>query len=336
MIGLGLDGYDPDSGHEAAAAFRIQVVADEQYIPRHQHRKGQLILALHGALTCEVENAMWMVPPQYAVWVPGQVPHSNRATPEAQVCFLFIEPHAAPMPDFCCTLKISPLVRELILVMAERGRAELAKPAMNRLVQVLFDELPQQPQEHLQLPVSGHPKIRQMVDMMAVDPARWQTLAQWAAEFAMSERNLARLVVRETGLSFRRWRHQLQLILSLQMLIRGQTVQQTAQSLGYDSTTAFITMFKKGLGQTPGRSVPAWLRLPNKQRNDPGGDQRADRDAAEEGDAEHGADQQSGYQLRLRAHQRHAAPAEPGNKNPHGNRQQRFPVHEGVQQRRGR
>ena len=48
MIGLGLDGYDPDSGHEAALAFRIQVVADEQYIPRHQHRKGQLILALHG------------------------------------------------------------------------------------------------------------------------------------------------------------------------------------------------------------------------------------------------------------------------------------------------
>ena len=92
MIGLGLDGYDPDSGHEAAAAFRIQVVADEQYIPRHQHRKGQLILALHGALTCEVENAMWMVPPQYAVWVPGQVPHSNRATPEAQVCFCLLNP----------------------------------------------------------------------------------------------------------------------------------------------------------------------------------------------------------------------------------------------------
>jgi AraC-like DNA-binding protein len=68
----------------------------------------------------------------------------------------------------------------------------------------------------------------------------------------MSERNLARLVVRETGLSCR-WRHQLQLILALQLLIRGQTVQQTAQALGYDSTTAFITMFKKGLGQTPGR-----------------------------------------------------------------------------------
>lgn len=128
MIGLGLDGYEPDSGHESAIAFRIRVVEAEQYIPAHSHRKGQLILALHGALTCEVENAMWMVPPQYAVWVPGQLSHSNRATPGAQVCFLFIEPGAAPMPDRCCTLKISPLVRELILTLAERGGESLAAP----------------------------------------------------------------------------------------------------------------------------------------------------------------------------------------------------------------
>ncbi len=148
MIGLGLDGYEPDSGHESAIAFRIRVVEAEQYIPAHSHRKGQLILALHGALTCEVENAMWMVPPQYAVWVPGQLSHSNRATPGAQVCFLFIEPGAAPMPDRCCTLKISPLVRELILTLAERGGESLAAPATARLVQVLFDELPRQPQEH--------------------------------------------------------------------------------------------------------------------------------------------------------------------------------------------
>ena len=48
MIGLGLDGYEPDSGHESAIAFRIRVVEAEQYIPAHSHRKGQLILALHG------------------------------------------------------------------------------------------------------------------------------------------------------------------------------------------------------------------------------------------------------------------------------------------------
>jgi len=254
MPGLGLAGYDPDSQHDPAVAFHVRVVEDEQRIPFHQHRKGQLILALHGAITCEVENAMWMVPPQFAVWIPGLLPHSNKATPSARLCFLFIEPGAVSMPDRCCTLKISPLVRELILTLAERSPAE-QEPATRRLVQVLFDELPRQPQEQLQLPVSTHPKIRLMSDTMAESPAAWQTLHQWARHFAMSERNLARLVVSETGLSFRRWRHQLQLIVALQGLISGQSVQQVAQNLGYDSTKAFITMFKKGLGQTPARYV---------------------------------------------------------------------------------
>ena len=218
MYGLGLDGYDPDSQHDAAVAFRIRVVAQEQYIPLHQHRKGQLIMALGGAITCEVENAMLMVPPQYAVWIPGQTPHSNKATPGAQLCLLFIEPGALELPTRTCTLKISPLVRELVLALADRSQEELPLPATGRLVDVLFDELPLQPQEHLQ-------------------------------------RNLARLVVKETGLSFRRWRHQLQLIVALQFLIGGKSVQQAAQALGYDSTTAFITMFKKGLGQTPARYI---------------------------------------------------------------------------------
>ncbi|KAA1339365.1 helix-turn-helix transcriptional regulator, partial [Escherichia coli] len=122
--------------------------------------------------------------------------------PGAQLCLLFIEPGALELPTRTCTLKISPLVRELVLALADRSQEELPLPATGRLVDVLFDELPLQPQEHLQLPVSPHPKIRLMSETMANEPAAWQTLAQWASHFAMSERNLARLVVKETGLSF--------------------------------------------------------------------------------------------------------------------------------------
>ncbi len=94
----------------------------------------------------------------------GQLSHSNRATPGAQVCFLFIEPGAAPMPDRCCTLKISPLVRELILIW--RSAAESRWPPRHGPAGAgsVSDELPRQPQERLQLPVSNHPKIRQMGD----------------------------------------------------------------------------------------------------------------------------------------------------------------------------
>lgn len=251
--GLALEGFDPDSSTQPAQAFRIRVAESVKEIPFHQHRKGQLIVALHGGITCEVEQAMWMVPTQYAVWIPGTMPHSNRATTNARICFLFIEPGAVGMPDQCCTLKISPLVRELILHLAQHPHDDGVNPARQRLVQVLFDELPHQPVEQLRLPMSRHPKIRQIAEQLAQDPQERRTLAQWASQLAMSERNLARLVVKETGLNFRRWRQQLQLIIALQLLIDGSTVQQVADALGYESTNAFITMFKKSLGTTPGR-----------------------------------------------------------------------------------
>lgn len=250
---LNLDGFDPDSSPVAALAFKVRAVQTSQEIPIHYHRKGQLILALHGGVTTEVQQAMWMVPTHYAVWIPSNMPHSNRVTANARLSFLFIEPGSVEMPEQCCTLKISPLVRELILHLATIPYAAISDVAVQRLTQVLFDELPKQPVEQLELPISAHSKIREMVDIMARDLQDKRPLAAWADKFAMSERNLARLIVKETGLNFRRWRQQLQLIIALRLLVGGQNVQQVAQALGYDSTTAFITMFKKALGTTPGR-----------------------------------------------------------------------------------
>ncbi|SQC94135.1 Uncharacterised protein [Cedecea neteri] len=128
---LDLEGFDPDSIVTPALAFRIRAAQTYNEKPIHTHRKGQLILALHGGITSEVTNSMWMVPPQYAVWVPGQMPHSNRVTADARLCFLFIEPDAIAMPQECCALKISPLVRELILRLSNVAMNILAARPFN-------------------------------------------------------------------------------------------------------------------------------------------------------------------------------------------------------------
>ena len=60
-------------------------------------------------------------------------------------------------------------------------------------------------------------------------------------------------MVRETGLSFGRWRQQLHLIVALRELSAGASVQRISGDLGYESVTAFITMFKKALGKPPAR-----------------------------------------------------------------------------------
>ncbi|HID9099227.1 TPA: helix-turn-helix domain-containing protein, partial [Klebsiella variicola] len=53
------------------------------------------------------------------------------------------------------------------------------------------------------------------------------------------------------GMSFGRWRQQLHLMIALSHLSEGQPVQRVAGTLGYDSVSAFITMFRKALGKSP-------------------------------------------------------------------------------------
>lgn len=243
--------FDPDSVDRPAVALRLDVQHNDVEQPVHRHRKGQLVLALSGGVTCRVPKAMWMVPPQHAVWIPGGMPHSNRATDNARIFFLFIEPDAARMPDVCCTLAISPLVRELVAHLAGQPMAYPPQGPTARVAEVLLEQLAAAPVEQLYLPISEHPKLRRIADALVADPANRSTLAQWAGELAMSERTLARLVAHETGLTFGRWRQQLHLIVALRQLAAGESVQRVAGNLGYDSVTAFITMFKKALGQSP-------------------------------------------------------------------------------------
>jgi len=245
--------FDPDALHRPAVALRVDVRENDIELPMHRHRKGQLVLALHGGVTCAVPDGLWMVPPQCAVWIPGGMLHSNRVTANGRVCFLFVETDAASLPDQCCTLAITPLVRELIEHLAALAHLYDVDGPTGRLAAVLLDQLAQMPMENLHLPISAHARLRQIADALPNDPADRSTLAEWGQRVAMSERTLARLVKNETGMTFGRWRQQLHIVIALQRLSAGARVQQVAEDLGYESVTAFITMFKKALGKPPAR-----------------------------------------------------------------------------------
>ncbi len=262
MARISLPGFDldPDETDRPAVASRLQVAEHDAEIPVHEHRKGQLILALHGAVTCEVANALWIVPPQCGVWIPGGMPHSNRATANARLCYLFVEPGVVDLPAQCVTLAISPMLREMILHLADAPLDYPHGSHTDRLARVLLDELVQMPAEHLSLLVSHHPKVRALAAALSADPADRSTISQWAVRLALGERTLSRLIERETGLSFGRWRQQLHLLIAIRELAAGAPVQRVSETLGYESVTAFITMFKKALGLSPARYFAVRLR----------------------------------------------------------------------------
>jgi AraC-like DNA-binding protein len=251
---------DPDKIDRPAVALRMQVDEHVAEIPVHKHRKGQLVLAVHGAVTCQVAGALWIVPPQCGVWIPGDLPHSNRATRNAQLYYLFAEPGIVDLPKDCCTLSISPMVREIVLYLATAPLDYEKDGHIDRLARVLLHELTLMPVERLYLPVTDHPKIRRIADALNSNPGDRSTISQWGKRLAMSERSLARLVVNETGLTFGRWRQQLQLLVAVRELAGGASVQRVSDELGYESVTAFITMFKKALGHPPGHYFTALAR----------------------------------------------------------------------------
>lgn len=248
-----VDRFEYDNLSQPAVALMLETQRNDSESAEHKHRKGQLVVAYCGGIVCTVEDGVWMVPSGFGVWIPGGVAHSNRVTANGQVCFLFVEPGAASLPDRCCTLALSPLILELILHLSGQVQDYPAHSRIARLANVLLEELELAPTEQLYLPLPASTQLRTIARALAQEPSNRATMASWARHVAMSERSLARLIKSETGLTFGQWRKQWQIIVALQSLAEGQSVQRTAEALGYESVSSFITMFRKTLGTSPAR-----------------------------------------------------------------------------------
>jgi len=205
----------------------------------HRHRKAQLLYAVRGVIHCEVDSGAWIVPPQCAVWIPGGLLHAARGAGEAQCYCLFVEVEQAPqLPAECCTVAVSPLLRELIFKAAGFPVPSALDAAQERLVATLLDELAAAPVQDLHLPMPRDSRLRQLAAMLLARPGAKTPLAAWASRL---------------GMSVGRWRRQLHVIVALQRLAQGYSVKAVALELGYENTSGFVTMFRKAVGKPPAR-----------------------------------------------------------------------------------
>ncbi|MET4674692.1 MULTISPECIES: AraC family transcriptional regulator [unclassified Luteibacter] len=245
---------DVDSIMRSVVALSATSVTKGWENARHRHRKAQLIYSVRGILNCEIEEGVWIVPPQCAIWIPGDLPHAARGAGDTECYCLFVEPDAAPgLPETCCTISVSPLLRELLLKVAGFPEVYALGGREERLIAALLDELVAAPVEDLHLPMPRDPRLRRLAEMMLADPTDKTSKAEWATRIGMSERSMSRLLLHEIGMSFGRWRRQLHVILALQRLTKGETVQKVALDLGYENASGFVTMFRKAVGKPPAR-----------------------------------------------------------------------------------
>lgn len=236
--------------HDPVAPTRNQVLPAGGRVDAHRHDDDQLIHAGRGVLAVTTDEGSWVAPATRAIWVPAGVVHAHRAHGTVDLHLLGIPASINPMKLSRPTvLEVTPLLRELILA-CTRDVADT--PERTNLLAVLFDQLKSSPEKPLHVPAPSGPLLRAVTGMLSADPGDGRTLAELGHAAGASERTLSRLFRSELGMTFPQWRTQLRLHHALILLAEDVPVTAVAHRCGWASASAFIDVFRRTFGHTPG------------------------------------------------------------------------------------
>ncbi len=211
-------------------------------------------------------DGSWVVPPARAVWLPASVAHRIHADGRLSLRSVFFPPGVvASLPRRCCVVGVPPLLRELVIELVSRPPSDPG-PTRTRIAALLVDLLAELAQEPLILPMPRDSRARRLAQLLAAHPGDRRSLEEWARHVGASPRTLQRSFRAESGMGFRQWRQQLRLHRALVLLAARSPVTQVALQVGYESPSAFVAMFRKALGTTPGRYFSRSNRLPGGKR----------------------------------------------------------------------
>lgn len=220
----------------------------------HQHKRSQLLYATSGVMTVATHIGIWIVPPLRAMWIPAFTGHKIKASGRLSMRTLYIDPDyfAGPV-ESCCVINVSPLLKELIRHAVEIPHLYPFNGPEERLLTVLLDQIKDMQITPLALPIPEDGRLKNIYTQLSANPGDSRTLEEWGKLVGATGRTLARHFRSETGMSFGQWRQQIRVLEALRRLGMNEPVTTVAIELGYDSPSAFISMFKKTLGKTPGR-----------------------------------------------------------------------------------
>lgn len=227
----------------------------DTHVGKHWHDHSQFVFAASGTMVVTAAESIWLVPPNRAVWLPAMTEHSFHMPSPVEMHTINIL-STMKLPDKlqqCCVLQVSSFLKELVAKVRQFHAPYSDASPQRRIVDVLLDEIEAAPTTPLFAPFPKDPRLQRLANEIANSPGDNRTLSFWASQIGASERTIARLFRKDVGMTFVQWRQQIRLLLALQLLAKGQRVTDVAIELGYDSTSAFINLFKRNLGATPSR-----------------------------------------------------------------------------------
>lgn len=221
-------------------------------IPIHFHPEDQLLYATSGVMTVRTDEGTWVVPPRRAVWIPARTAHSIVMSGPVSMRTLYLRARMSrKLPRSCCVVNVSSLLQELIIHACRYPRMNRRSKAQAHLIDVILDQLEMVQAIPLQLPAPLDLRAQRVAALLQRDPSESRSLAALCRQAGASKRTIERIFEKETNLTLGKWRQQLRLLRSLQLLAAGEKITSAALEAGYSTPSAFISMFRKALGTTP-------------------------------------------------------------------------------------
>jgi AraC-like DNA-binding protein/quercetin dioxygenase-like cupin family protein len=231
---------------------------DGHRVALHQHSRSQLLYAFSGVVMVSTDSGRWMVPPEHAVWLPAGVEHSVEMLGDVEMRSVYVRPdEREDLPRQLRVVAITDLARSLIGAATAIPATQLHTERANLVHDLLLHEISNLPERPLALPFPRDPRLVALCREFLRQPQARVTIDQWANVAGMSRRSFTQAFRRETGLGLATWRQQACLFAALPRLAEGKSVTSVALDLGYDSVSAFTTMFRRMLGKPP----RAWLSM---------------------------------------------------------------------------
>ncbi|OIS93821.1 AraC family transcriptional regulator [Brucella cytisi] len=236
---------------------------DGYFVPLHRHSRAQLLCASQGVVLVTTDAGRWMIPSDHAMWIPAGVEHSVEILGEVFMRSIYICVDAVSgVPDYLHVVGLTDLMRCLITDATTQDSTPEPDSRDALVIELILRDLHTLPQRSLGLPFPLDPRLQKLCREFVKKPSSRATIDDWADRMAMSRRSFTRHFQRETGVSLSVWRQQACLFAAVPRLTEGESVTSVALDLGYDSVSAFTTMFRRMLGVSPRFYLPKLDTVP--------------------------------------------------------------------------
>ncbi|MEO8697812.1 MAG: AraC family transcriptional regulator [Acidimicrobiales bacterium] len=229
----------------------------------HSHPAHQLTWTRGAPLHIRVGDSTWVLGRATALWIPAGTRHEVTAAGDTTMLSLYFLPERCPVRwSAVAAVHTGGLLGHLLdhlldlTVGAPRRRAE----------GVLFDILQPASATTVRIPFPQDDRFRRITAALQANPADARTLDDWGRAVGASARTLSRVIERETGMGFARWRAHLRIAHATHGLASGRSVAQVAHDVGFANPSAFIAAFRRVVGATPSAYVAQRTRSGDRSR----------------------------------------------------------------------